>query len=178
VGVLHLPRKQRVGCRRYGGGGVATHLAGKLARAHIPRPYVRLEKLPLTRNGEVDRKALPATEEKPLVHNVEAPEGRSNDHTDLGECSKVAACRDGRTTSSSWEDTHCRGCRSLVRFATALGVEVGLMDVFEEPVLRDLRGEWRAPRRSGCQRLRVQSAWDGCRCRSRSSGLFLRRWRE
>jgi len=47
------------------------------------------------------------------------------------------------------------------------------MDVFEEPVLRDFARGVESARRSWCQRLRVQSAWDGCRCRFAQQRLWF-----
>jgi len=52
------------------------YLSGKLAEYMVPAGYVRVEKLPRSGNGEVDRKALPAPEGEAYgVRGYEAPEG-------------------------------------------------------------------------------------------------------
>ncbi|WP_235204861.1 phosphopantetheine-binding protein, partial [Pseudomonas syringae] len=57
-------------------GLLRSHLQTQLPDYMVPSAYVRLDSLPLTANGKLDRKALPAPDQSSVVsHEYEAPIG-------------------------------------------------------------------------------------------------------
>src|SRR4029077_18146131 len=55
-----------------------AHLSGKLPDYMVPAAYVRMEGMPLTANGKLDRKALPMPEgDAYAVRGYEAPQGET-----------------------------------------------------------------------------------------------------
>jgi len=75
----------------------------------VPAGYVRMERLPLTANGKLDRRGLPSPEgEAYSVRGYEEPQRGDGEGTggDLGEVLKVERVG-GTITFLSWEATRC-----------------------------------------------------------------------
>ncbi|HEY6348299.1 MAG TPA: amino acid adenylation domain-containing protein, partial [Candidatus Angelobacter sp.] len=139
-----------------GGGGsrlraeeLRSHLAQKLPEYMVPTSFVLLEALPLTGNGKLDRKALPAPDGDSFATTVyEEPQGeiestlagiwkqgldiervgRNDNFFDIG----------GHSLLATW---------MIGRLRQALGVEVKLSDVFAHACLKDLARKIEGTRR-------------------------------
>jgi amino acid adenylation domain-containing protein len=116
------------------------HLAGLLPAYMVPSAVVLLDALPLTANGKVDRRALPAPE-------AAAPAGDGGDlPATPSEAVVAAAFRAvlGLERAPLDESFFNLGGHSLLatrvvsRLARALGVEVPLRTLFERPTVREL----------------------------------------
>jgi amino acid adenylation domain-containing protein len=149
-GVLATERSD--GGSKFGAEELRSHLAEKLPEYMVPAAFVRLEALPLTLNGKVDRKRLPAPDgNASAVSGYEEPQGEIE--TTLAEIWRevLNVERVGRH-----DDFFELGGHSLLAVTTigrvreALGLEVELGFVFEHSRLRDL-----AYRISACQRVQL-----------------------
>ena len=116
------------------------HLASRLPEHMVPAAYVCLQTLPLTANGKLDRKALPAPESGAYVtRDYEEP---------VAETEKVLAGIWAEALKLERVGRHDNffelGGHSLLiiwivsRVRKTLNVEVTIRDVFEHPVLADL----------------------------------------
>src|SRR6185295_1864688 len=102
--------------------------------------YVRLEALPLTPSGKVDRRALPAPGGDALaLRGYEAPQGETEQALAEIFAAVLGADRVGRRDHFFELGGHSLlAVRVISRVRQALGAEVALADLFERPVLADL----------------------------------------
>ena len=121
-----------------------AHLGGRLPEYMVPAAYVRLERLPRTPTGKVDRRALPAPEGDAFAARAyEAPAGGDGGRRWRGSgprCCAWSAWAAG-TTSSSWAGHSLLAVQVISRVRQALGVEAELGELFTRPVLADFARE-------------------------------------
>ena len=106
----------------------------------VPSAYVRLDALPLTTNGKVDRKALPAPEgDAHATRAYEPPEGEIERGLATVWSALLGVERVGRNDHFFELGGHSLLATQLTsRVRAALGVELALTAVFARPVLKDL----------------------------------------
>src|SRR6266478_1632037 len=131
-------------CPEGGGGEVGaeqlrTHLAGKLPEYMVPAAYVRLERMPLTANGKLDRKALPEPEADAYgVREYEAPVGEVETILAQTWAEVLKVERVGRHDNFFELGGHSLlAVRVISRLRQALSVEVKIGDLFIWPVLAE-----------------------------------------
>ncbi|MBB4639458.1 amino acid adenylation domain-containing protein, partial [Longimicrobium terrae] len=116
-----------------------AHLTDRVPAYMVPAAYVRLDALPQTPNGKVDRKALPAPEADAFgVGGYEAPVGFMEETVAQIWAEVLNAERVGRGDDFFGLGGHSLlAVRLISRVRQALGAEVSLSDLFERPVLAD-----------------------------------------
>jgi len=115
-------------------------LLQKLPEYMVPAAYVRLERMPLTANGKLDRKALPAPEAGAYSREgYEEPEGEV-ERILAGIWSEVLKVeRIGRHDNFFELGGHSLLATKLIsRIKLDMEVEIALRDVFNAPVLSSL----------------------------------------
>ncbi|MBV9109410.1 MAG: amino acid adenylation domain-containing protein, partial [Gemmatimonadetes bacterium] len=117
-----------------------SSLSAALPEYMVPAAYVRLDALPLTPTGKLDRRSLPAPEgDAYATRGYEAPAGEVE--TALAEiwCELLKVERVGRHDNFFELGGHSLlAVRLISRVRQVLGAEVGIADLFERPVLVDL----------------------------------------
>ncbi|WP_082111155.1 non-ribosomal peptide synthetase [Photorhabdus thracensis] len=113
-----------------------TYLSAILPDYMVPAAFVRLDIFPLTSNGKLDRRALPAPEEEAFARQVyEAPQGET-------ETTLAAIWREllGVERISRYDNFFALGGHSLLAVRmmnriAALGIELPLSTLFKFPAL-------------------------------------------
>ncbi|HEU4884412.1 MAG TPA: amino acid adenylation domain-containing protein [Longimicrobium sp.] len=116
-----------------------AYLGERLPAHMVPAAFVRLGRLPLTLNGKVDRKALPAPGDDAFARRgFEAPVGEAEQALAEIWADVLRVERVGR-----WDDFFELGGHSLLavrvisRVRQVLAVEIALGELFTHPVLAD-----------------------------------------
>src|SRR6202165_3872597 len=125
--------------RRVGAEELRSHLAGRLPEYMVPAAYVGLEAMPMTANGKLDRKGLPAPEgDAYVMRGYEAPEGET-ERKMAGIWAEVLKVeRVGRHDNFFELGGHSLlVVRVIARLRQALSVEVAIGELFARPVLAD-----------------------------------------
>ncbi|MBV8201186.1 MAG: non-ribosomal peptide synthetase, partial [Acidobacteria bacterium] len=116
-------------------------LSARLPAHAVPQAFVPLEALPLTRNGKLDREALPA----PATCEAEPAAALSGPFEELLAgiwCEVLGVERVAADDDFFERGGHSlQGTRVLARISAALGVELPLHKLFERPTLRGLAAE-------------------------------------
>ncbi|UXA69071.1 amino acid adenylation domain-containing protein [Xanthomonas prunicola] len=117
-----------------------TQLGARLPDYMLPAAYVPLAALPLTANGKLDRRALPAPDTDALATQVYvAPEGERETLLAALWSELLGIERVGRHDSFFALGGHSLlAVRLISRIRTALGLELPLATLFAQPRLADL----------------------------------------
>ncbi|WP_246763631.1 non-ribosomal peptide synthetase [Rhizobium sp. 007] len=121
-------------------GALRAHLGGRLPDYMVPSAFVRLAALPLTANGKLDRKGLPAPEDDAYARAAyEAPQGGIETALAAIWAELLGVERVGRHDHFFELGGHSLLAVQLSsRLSQAVGVALPLTRLFANPVLADL----------------------------------------
>ncbi|MCA1399681.1 non-ribosomal peptide synthetase [Bradyrhizobium sp. BRP56] len=118
-----------------------AHLAEELLESMIPTHYVRLERMPLTPNGKIDRSSLP----EPTAENIQPAQVFAAPSTETEKALAALWCQLLKLESIGRHDNFFElGGESLLvvravsRMRKIFGVDVQLRNLFERPTLAEL----------------------------------------
>ena len=133
-----------------GAEALRRHLSATLPDYMVPAAYVRLDALPLTANGKLDRKALPAPDGAAYAaRGYEAPASEIEMRLARIWADVLGLERVGRHDNFFELGGHSLlAVRVISRLRQALGVEVALAELFARPVLAEFANAVREGARS------------------------------
>ncbi|HVG90597.1 MAG TPA: phosphopantetheine-binding protein, partial [Alphaproteobacteria bacterium] len=137
-------KEGEAGAERVGGGvldaeALRGHLSAQLPDYMVPAAYVRMEKLPLTANGKLDRKALPAPEgDAYAVSGYEAPQGEIEVQLAGIWAELLKVERVGRQDNFFSLGGHSLLAVTLIERMRRIGLEVDVRMLFVAPNLAEL----------------------------------------
>nr|WP_245494772.1 non-ribosomal peptide synthetase [Rhizobium leguminosarum] len=146
--VAYVVVKMTDGSAEADGAGLASslraHLGGLLPDYMVPSAFVRLDALPLTVNGKLDRKALPVPDDDAYARRAyEAPQGEIETLLAGIWAELLGVERVGRHDNFFELGGHSLlAVRLLVRLTEALAVELPLAILFAKPTLAELAREY------------------------------------
>ncbi|HEV7669747.1 MAG TPA: non-ribosomal peptide synthase/polyketide synthase [Thermoanaerobaculia bacterium] len=132
-------------------GEVRSYLEGKLPGYMVPSALVRLESLPLTTNGKVDRRALPAPEAAEAALSLPIAPRTPVEELMAGIWQDVLGLDRLGLESNFFElgGHSLLATRVVSRLRSALGVELPLRELFEAPTVSELSSRVERALRSG-----------------------------
>ncbi|HEX8273712.1 MAG TPA: amino acid adenylation domain-containing protein [Longimicrobiaceae bacterium] len=129
------------------------HLRARLPEHMVPSALVMLERLPLTRNGKVDRRALPAPDGAGSAELV--PARTPTEEVLAGIWAEALGLETVGVTASFFElgGHSLLATRVVSQVRRVFGVEVSLRALFEGPTVAELAGRVEEIRRAGAPAL-------------------------
>ncbi|MFC4311926.1 amino acid adenylation domain-containing protein, partial [Steroidobacter flavus] len=122
-----------------------THLKGSLPEYMVPSAFVALERWPLTPNGKLDRRALPAPDVGAYTtRQYEAPQGEVEEILVGIWQSLLQVERVGRQDNFFELGGHSLLIMQMMERLRRVGLSTNVRQVFETPVISDLGGAIRA----------------------------------
>ncbi|WFU85657.1 non-ribosomal peptide synthase/polyketide synthase [Bradyrhizobium sp. CIAT3101] len=116
-----------------------AHISAHLPDYMVPAAFVRLAALPLTVNGKLDRKALPAPDDEAYAHRAyEAPQGEVEITLAQIWAELLGVERVGRHDHFFALGGHSLLAVQLISRAQKAGLTFSAADLFQAPVLREL----------------------------------------
>ncbi|HEU4881042.1 MAG TPA: thioesterase domain-containing protein, partial [Longimicrobium sp.] len=124
-----------------------AHLAERVPEYMVPAAYVRLDALPLSPNGKLDRGSLPAPEAQAYASGAYEPPANDTEKALAEIWAEVLGVeRVGRGDNYFALGGHSLlAVRGIARIRQALGVEIPLSDVFSHPTVESLAARLSAP---------------------------------